>query len=391
VRPEIDKRAMALLSAGHLTTDFATGAVPALVPFFVAKWNLSYTLAGLTILASSFSSSVVQPLFGLVSDRRGALWLLPAGLVLGGVGLGLGAAAPSYWLALALIVVAGLGSAAFHPEGSKLAAYVSGRRRASGMSFFSVGGNVGYAIGPLTATSIAVHFGLGGWALLLALPPLVLAAVLLAARPYLRSFVPARGAHGGARGENQVGAAVLLLAAAVLRSAAWFGLLAFVPLWEVAKGHSEAHGNRVLAVMLLVGGIGTLAIGALADRYGRRPVFATSIGLVGPLIAVYLAVGGAAGTVALAGVGLCVIGTFGLTMVMSQEYLPRHIGMASGLAIGLAMGLGGAAALGLGALADATSLKTALWVCAAAPVAALVLSTRLPSSDARLVPEIATP
>src|SRR5918911_743078 len=98
---------MALLSAGHLAIDFCTGAIPALVPFFVERWGLSYTLAGLVMLASSFSSSVVQPLFGLFSDRRGALWLLPVGLALAGVGLGLAAAAGSYWLMLPLVVVSG--------------------------------------------------------------------------------------------------------------------------------------------------------------------------------------------------------------------------------------------------------------------------------------------
>src|SRR5262245_7534912 len=109
---------MAALSAGHLATDFANGAVPALLPYFVSKWDLSYTLAGVVILGWACSSSVVQPAFGLFSDRRGALWLLPVGLVVGGVGIALAAVATSYWLMLALVVVSGLGTAAYHPEGS---------------------------------------------------------------------------------------------------------------------------------------------------------------------------------------------------------------------------------------------------------------------------------
>jgi FSR family fosmidomycin resistance protein-like MFS transporter len=392
VRAGIDKRAMTALSAGHLATDFANGALPALIPFMVERFDLSYTLAGLLMLAWSCSSSVVQPLFGLWSDRRGAIWLLPAGLVVGGVGIGLAAAARGYWLVLALVTVSGLGTAAFHPEGSKFAAYVSGRRRASGMSFFSIGGNLGYALGPLAATGLVVQFGLEG-GLLLAVPCLVVAAALLAAIPYLRTFVPARTDVRVRAGADRPRAMALLLGVVAFRSVAWFGLITFVPLWEVAQGRSEAHGNRLLALMLFAGGVGTLVAGPVADRVGRRPVLFASVAAVGPLVVVYLLAGGAAGAVALALVGVCVIGTFGVTMVMSQEYLPRHIGMASGLSIGLSIGLGGIAAVGLGAIADAVDLESALYVCAAAPVAATVIALRLPSSrpGRALTPEPVVP
>jgi FSR family fosmidomycin resistance protein-like MFS transporter len=375
---------MAALSGGHLATDFAAGALPALLPFLVDKFDLSYTLAGLTILAWACSSSIVQPAFGLLSDRRGALWLLPTGLVLAGLGIGLAAAAPSYWVMLVLVTVSGLGTAAYHPEGTKFAAYVSGRRRASGMSLFSIGGNLGYALGPVVATALVLELGLRG-GLLLALPPLALAALLLALVPYLRDFTPDAPAHDAHVGQDRPGAMAVLLGVVALRSVTWFGLIAFIPLWEVANGRSEAYGNHLLAAMLFAGGVGTLAAGPIADRIGCRPVLIASVVAVGPLVLVYLLAGGPAGAVALALVGVCVIGTFGVTMVMSQEYLPRHIGMASGLSIGLSIGLGGTAAVGLGALADAVDLRTALYVCAAAPVAAAALCLLLPSSRVRSI------
>src|SRR3954451_15416497 len=175
---------MTALAAGHLGTDFAGGALPALLPFFTERFSLSYTLAAVAILASATSSSVVQPLFGLWSDRRGAPWLLPAGVAVAGIGIALAAVAPSYWLVLLLVVVSGLGVAAYHPEGSKFAAYTSGRRRASGMSLFSLGGNIGYALGPILATPLVLWQGLRG-GLLLAVPCLVIALMLVRARPYL--------------------------------------------------------------------------------------------------------------------------------------------------------------------------------------------------------------
>jgi FSR family fosmidomycin resistance protein-like MFS transporter len=373
---------MALLSSGHLATDFANGALPALLPFLKERFSLSYTAVGGILLASQASSSLIQPLFGLWSDRRGAMWLLPAGVALAGVGTALAADAPSYWLVVLLVLVAGVGVAAFHPEGSKFAGFVSGRKRASGMAWFSIGGNLGYALGPLATTAVVAAVGLRG-GLLLAVPCLAIAAAMLAATPYLRTFSPERGAARAHAGEDDPRAMKLLLGVIALRSVAWFGLIAFVPLWEVSLGHSKAHGNHLLALMLFAGGVGTLVLGPLADRIGRRPVLLGSVVATGPLLLLFILVGGVPGAVALVLIGACVVGTFGVTMVMGQEYMPRHIGTASGLVIGLSVGLGGVAAVALGSLADATSLRTALFVAAAAPVLAVVLAALLPSARTR--------
>jgi MFS transporter, FSR family, fosmidomycin resistance protein len=381
MRAELDKRAMAALSAGHCATDFANGALPALLPFLKDRFGLSYTLAAVLMLGSAASSSLIQPLFGAWSDRRGALWLLPSGVAVAGVGIALAAAAPSYWLVLLLVVVSGVGVAAYHPEGSKFAAYASGRRRASGMSLFSIGGNVGYALGPTTTTPLVLAFGLTG-GLLLAVPVLGVAVVLLLVMPYLASFVP-ESQTAAAVGEDRPGALALLLGVIAFRSVAWFGLITFVPLWEVSIGHSKAQGSHLLSLMLLAGGLGTLVAGPIADRVGRRPVLIASMAGVAPLTVVYVAIGGIPGAIALALVGVCVIGTFGVTMVMSQEYLPRRIGMASGLSIGLSIGLGGIAAVALGAVADSVDLRTAMYAAAAAAVPGLVLAVLLPSTRAR--------
>src|SRR2546423_7930448 len=373
---------MALLSGGHLATDFANGALPALLPFLKDRFSLSYTAVGAVVLASQASSSLIQPLFGLWSDRRGAMCVLPAGVALGGVGIALAADAPSYWLVLLLVLISGLGSAAYHPEGSTCAGFVSGRRRASGMAWFSIGGNMGFALGPIATTALIAAFGLRG-GLLLAGPGLLVAAAFLVAAPYLRGFAPEPGAAPARGGADDPFAMKLLLGVISLRSVAWFGLVTFVPLWEVSLGHSKSHGNHLLALMLFAGGIGTLALGPLADRFGRRPVLLGSVVATGPLVLVFVLVGGIPGAIALALIGVCVVGTFGVTMVMGQEYMPRHIGTASGLVIGLSVGLGGIAAVALGRLADASSLRTALFVAAAAPLLAVLLAVLLPSARAR--------
>jgi len=391
VRERIDRRAMAAVSSGHGAVDFAGGALPALIPFLKKEFALSYTLVAVLVLASAIAGSIVQPLFGLWSDRRGAIWLLPTGVAIGGIGMALAAASPAYWLAVVFVAVSGLGTAAYHPEGSKFAAYVSGRRRASGMSLFSVGGNIGFGLGAFATGPLVAALGLRS-GLLIAVPCLATAAVLLALRSYLLGFVPEREARERTAGEDDLRALGLLLTVITFRSLAWYGLLTFVPLWEVSLGHSAKFGSFLLGLMLLTGGVGTLAAGPIADRVGTRTVLLAANLVISPMMFVFVLVGGVPGALALALVGIAVISTFGITMVMAQQYLPTRIGMASGLSIGFSIGLGGIAAVILGAIADSIDLKTALYVSSVAPVVAVLLTLLLPREGARrLEPEIVVP
>ena len=388
MRREIDRRAIAALSAGHFATDFANGALPALLPFLVQRFDLTYTQVGALMLVSALASSIIQPLFGVWSDKRGAVWLLPAGVALAGLGMALLAASPRYGLCLLFAVVSGIGTAAYHPEGSKFAAYVSGNRRASGMSLFSIGGNLGVAIGALATAPLLLVLGRYG-GLLLAVPGVVVTVLLLSAIGYLGRFAPEQVVVRRRTAEDRPGALALLLGVIALRSAGWFGLLTFVPLWAISLGHSEKYGNALLSLMLFTGGIGTLAAGPIADRVGRRPVLLAAVVATPPLIVLFVAVGGALGAASLALVGVCVVSTFGVTGVMSQEYLPSWIGLASGISIGFSIGLGGIAALALGAVADHVDLETAMYACAAASALAIPLAALLPSprGSRRLEPE----
>ena len=375
---------MAALSSGHLATDLAQGSLPALLPFLKVEFDLSYTMASALVLAATISSSLIQPLFGLWSDARGALWLLPAGVALAGVGMALAAAAPSYPLIFVAVLAAGVGVAAYHPEGSKFASYASGTRRASGMSFFSVGGNIGFALGPVYASALILALGLKG-GLLIAVPGLVVATGLVFMLRYLSGFAPDESprAQRAAAAKTETRGLVLLLLVVGLRSVAHMGLFTFIPLWEIHNGHGEAYGTLVLALFLFAGAVGTLLGGPLADRFGRRPVLRGSFIAATPLILVYVLVGGPIGVAAVTLSGACVIGTFGVSLVMSQEYMPGRVGMASGLSIGLAIGLGGVAALVLGALADTVDLETAVLATAIGPTLALAVSFLLPPAPGR--------
>jgi FSR family fosmidomycin resistance protein-like MFS transporter len=372
---------MATLSAGHLFTDVNQGAVAALVPFLVAERGLSLAAAGSLVLAATLSSSIVQPLFGHFSDNRPLHALMPLGVILGGSGIALTGVAPTYPLILACILVSGLGVAAFHPESARFANYVSGSRRARGMSFFSVGGNAGFALGPVITTPLVLYFGLAG-TLFLVLPAALMGLVLFYEMPRLRSFRPEPSETNGANGADapdRWGPFARMVGVVTLRSFVYFGLVTFVGAYYVRElGTSAALANTALSVMLFAGAVGTLVMGPLADRVGRRAVVAGSMLVLGPLIYAFTLAGPLPGMALLALVGAATIGTFGVTVVLGQEYLPTRIGVAAGFTMGLSIGLGGLSAPFLGAIADAYGLGTMMLAIAALPLLGFALSLSLP-------------
>ena len=383
-----DRRSIALLSAGHLFVDISQGAVPALLPFLIAERGYSYTAAGGLVLASTISSSLIQPLFGHFSDRRSLPWLMPAGVALAGLGISLAGLAPTYLLTFLAIVLSGLGVAAFHPEGSRFANYVSGSRRASGMSLFAVGGNAGVALGPVLFTPAVLVFGLSG-TLVFIVPFALMAIVLGAGLGHLRGFRPdARETAQEREIPPAWGPFVRLSGVITFRTFVYFGLVTFVPLYFIRElGASPGAANAALALLLFGGAAGTLLGGPLADRVGTRPVLIGSMALVGPLVLAFWASGQALATALVFVVGAALIATFSVTLVMGQEYLPGRIGIASGVMLGLAIGLGGVGAPLFGAVADRFGLSVTMLVLAALPIPGALLALSLPREPRPATPD----
>jgi FSR family fosmidomycin resistance protein-like MFS transporter len=379
----LDRRGMSVVSAAHAMADCCQAAVPALLPFLIVEHDWSYATASSLVLASAVSSSIVQPAFGLFADRRSLSWLMPLGILLAALGVGLAAVAPTYGLAVAATLLSGLGVAAFHPEGSRYANYLSGARRATGMSVFSLGGNAGFALGPALVTPSVLLLGLPG-ALLVAVPGAAIALWLVLELPRLHGFRPAGGvapARGRSAGteEDDWPAFARLGVAIAARTVLFFGLITFIPLYFVdVLDRSEQAGNTALIVFMAGGAAGTLAGGQIADRIGRRPVLMGALGISSPLALLFLELPAEAAVPLLFVTGAAVVASFSVTVVMGQEYLPNRIGVASGVTLGLAIGLGGLAAPLLGLVADAHGLETALLVAALAPPVGVLAALTLP-------------
>ena len=381
-------RLLVTLLVGHLSTDIGQGILPALLPFFIAERGLSYAAAGGLILAATIVSSVVQPLFGFFADRRPSLWLVPAGVAASGVGIGLAGVAPTYPLIAAAVAFHGLGVAAFHPEGSRVAALASGDRRATGMSIFSTGGNLGGATGPLVITPLVLAFGLKA-SLVPLLPILLVAAFLWTQLSRLEASRPGRsGAAGAPLGPDRWGPFSRLVGIVMSRSVVYTGVTAFLPLYFAGVlGTSKARGAAALSILLGTGVVGTLVGGRLADRFGRRIVILLSMTALAPLLFALASVRDArVATLLLVPAGLALYLPFSVLVVVGQEFLPNRIGTASGVTLGLAVTAGGLAAPILGLVADRWGLVAPLLLVSALPLLAVALTLTLPDSRAVAAP-----
>ncbi len=376
----LDARALALLAIGHLVIDMNQGSLPALLPFLKTRFGLSYAAAGAIILVANLTSSVIQPVFGYLADRTARRWLLPWALVLASLGIGLSGWAPSYGVLLVLVVVAGLGVAAYHPEGYKAANQVAGARKATGLSFFSVGGNVGIALGPPVITALVTGLSLRGTLGMLA-PGLVVALLIAAVLPTLVPAAPRTElARGGAPPRDMRTAMALLIAVVTVRSWVQLGLVSYVPFFyvDVLEADPRVVGPLLFA-FLAAGAVGTLVGGPIADRWGARPYVTYSLALVTPLIAVFLLrPGGWLAALCLAAAGFVLVSSFSVTVALGQAYLPRRLGMAAGLIVGLAIGTGGVGVALLGWVADHWGLWTTLVVIGTMPLAGFGVALLLP-------------
>lgn len=377
-------RLLGTLFLGHLTTDLAQGMIPALLPFFIAERGLTYAAAGGLVLAATVASSIVQPLFGYFADRRPSPWLVPAGVAAAGIGIGLAGVAPTYPIIAAAVAFHGLGVAAFHPEGSRAAAYASGERRATGMSIFSTGGNLGMATGPLVITPLILALGLRA-SLVPVLPILLIAGFLVTQLPLLAALRPSHaGPSGAAPAPDRWGPFSRLSVVVVSRSIIYTGLSSFLPLFYAGVlGTSKARGAAALSILLGTGVVGTVAGGRLADRFGRRIVLLVGMTALAPLLwALASARDPRVATALLVPVSLALYLPFSVLVVMGQEYLPNRIGTASGVTLGLAVTTGGLAAPLLGLVADRWGVAAPLLVVSALPLVAVALALTLPDSRA---------
>jgi FSR family fosmidomycin resistance protein-like MFS transporter len=389
----LDVRAIALLGLGHLSDDVQQSFLPALLPLLLIERHLTYASVASLVLAQGISSSVVQPLIGYIADKRPMPWMAGLGLALAGGGIALIGFMPTFALIFVCALISGLGVAMFHPEAARFANLASGPKKASGMRWFAVGGNIGFAVGPLFATAAIALYGLRG-TFLAAVPVAIMATLLLREAPRLRTFLPKipkkKAATDLPDDWSAFGRLTLFIA---IRSMAYIGLVSFIPLYFVHVVHVGLPvANLVLTAFLVAGVAGTLIGGPLADRYGRLIVIWVSVAVSGVcvwLIAVCSAGPSlsaiVAGFVVAVVLGLFITGSQAAAIVLGQEYLPNRLGTASGVTLGLAVSVGGIFSPVLGVIGDRWGLEASILSIAALLALSLAIGFSMPSPAKRRI------
>ncbi len=385
---QFNLRVLLILSLGHLVVDIYQGALPAILPFLKEKLELSYALTGMILMASNFTSSILQPLFGYVSDKKAMAFLLPLGLLAAGVGFSLLPLSGHLALILGLVVISGLGVASYHPEGYKTAHFFTGQRAATGMSIFSVGGNIGFSLGPILSMYIIDAFGFSALPVIV-VPALLCVAVVLANR---RTIMMPVAVHSEAVKRDVPGTSKLaytslgmVILIVVMRSWTQIGLMTYIPFYYIdyLKGDPLFAGKLVF-VFLFCGAAGTLIGAPIADRFGHRlfvriSMLLTTITL--PVIFIPAIEKSILLFVVLGIQGMLLVSSFSVTIVMAQKLLPSKLGIASGLMVGFAIGTGGLGVTILGIVADHYGVPTALYSIAILPLVGFVLSMFLRYDD----------
>lgn len=372
----VQRGKVARLTVAHAGADLFQAAVPSLIPFFVAERGMSYADAGLLVLAGSLASSVMQPLAGVIGDRVRAAWLQPLGLVMAGSGL-LAATMLSSFQAIAVaLLIGGFGVAVFHPEAFRATRAAAAASPGAALGVFALGGNIGFALGPALAVPLGAAYGIEAAGAVAVVP--LLGALLLGRG--ISSDLPDGDSPGS--GPGSAAAAELpsdwrtftfATLGATAAAGVLFGLMAFAPVWfDETLDAGVGLGSAAVTAMLLAGAVGTYAAGALGDRHGRRPVVLISVLALVPLSVVLPATGPVLAVALLILIGFVLEGIFYPLVIVAQDGLPRHAGLAAGMALGLSVGIAAGTTSLLGVLVDASGPTAALWGCAVLAGVALV-------------------
>lgn len=370
-----------VLSIAHLLNDLYSNYWPA---FLLVATGLSATRAALLVSAFTISSSFIQPLFGYYLDRQGKRWLVHVGTLWMAVMLSLTGLVESYSLLVLLATLAGLGTAAFHPQASTMVTAVSGNRKAVLLSGFIAFGNMGFALSPLLLTPLFEKFGLHA-SIYTVIPGIIVAILLLL-------FAPHNNVLGNANAPNLGDALRSLRSAArelvaitgviALRALAYTGMLAILPLYFKSENISSIAGSQLLFIMLFVGAIGGVLGGFISDMYGRKPLIVGSLLLATPFFFAFLYTQGIWSTIFLALGGASLMSSFSVTVVAAQEAIPNNKSLAAGLTMGLAGGIGSLFVVLIGHIGDAYGLSTAISVLFVLPVVAALAGLMLKNRPA---------
>ncbi|MBQ4489973.1 MAG: MFS transporter [Pyramidobacter sp.] len=377
------KYARYALSLGHLCSDVNQGTLAALLPYLIAAYHFDYATAATLVMVSNIAGSLIQPLFGWLSDQKSRTWVMLLGVCMAGGGMAATGLVSGYGGLCAAVIVSGMGIAMFHPQAALLVNALSTERdRGANLGVFSFGGSMGFTVGPAMAGASIALFGLKG-TLVFLLPPLVFAAayaVFFTGCDFAAAGPKTSAARSGRDSWREFAKlSSLVFARSIVNS----GINTFTVLYLTAvHGQSKALSSAFLSVYYAAGAFSSLLGGCLSDRLGHRRAVRLSFCLLLPSLMLFTITDRAWLALALLlpmGIGssLC----FSPLVALGQRYLPRHVGLASGMTLGMAVSVGGIIAPAFGRVGDLYGLRATFAAVSAFAVLPVLISFLLKEPD----------
>ncbi len=365
-----------MLSIGHIITDINQSAVPAMLPFFKKEFSLNYAQTGVILLVTNVFSSVVQVYFGHIGDKKNMRYLIILGILLASFGVALSGLAHNFYLLLFLVALSGLGVSAFHPMAFNEASYYTGDKKATGMSIFSLGGNIGFAIGPPLVYFLIYKFDMKG-----TLGVLIISApvAFLIYHSIIRKKIEKtenKKIHLPIEFVVDKTSLLFLVLYILFRTWIYFGLMSYLPFKYAMYLKTQPSFISTLLFCLLAGGaLGTIFGGLLADRVGTKNALLFTMITTFIFNLIFNNVKNSPALFVFAFlVGFVLISTFSVTVVLAQEFLPHKKALASGIAAGFAIGTGGIGVSLFGLISDSFGLNAVFYIIEILPIFAIACS-----------------
>ncbi|MGN1356537.1 MAG: MFS transporter [Succinivibrionaceae bacterium] len=379
------------LLVGHACCDANQGALPAILAFLYAHGSItSFESIAWFIFASNLVSSIVQPLVGYLSDRKPSPWMMTFGILLSSLSISaMGFLTDHHNALLICALLSGIGIAVFHPAAGKTAHAVSpANGLGKGLGLFYVGGNLGFAIGPVLATIGMTMFGNHGTAFMI----IPAAIILLSYPPMNAKFQHALKKekreleylkNQGQQQKDRYGAFGILSVAVFLRASLFFSLNAFIPLyWLKILDEPVQTGNAILSCIAITGAIATLCGGFIADKIGVNKVFSFVLTLACPLLICFSMVQNViVNTILIIPIAFCIYSSSAPMMALGQKFLCNHTGFATGITVGLGVSMGGVVAPLLGWVGDTYGLTATFKTLAVCSTILMIISYLIPSAE----------
>lgn len=366
----------------HLFNDSLQAIIPAMFPILEKEMGLTFTQLGLIAFMLNMVASLLQPVVGYLSDQKPKPFALPIGMTLSFVGVAGLAFAPHYWMILVSVIFLGLGSAIFHPEGSRVSFMAAGNKRGLSQSIFQVGGNSGQALAPLISAFILVPLGQRGAALFMIVAAVGI-FVLGKISVWYKAQLELEKANSRKRvllssmanlTKKQIGVALALLLVIIFARSFYVTNITSFYIFHLMENYDLTikKGQLFIFLFMALGAVGTFFGGPIADKIGRKNVIVMSLVVPIPMCIALPYVPLFVVILLLTTIGFFIMLSFSVTVVYAQELVPSKIGTMSGLTVGLAFGMGAIGAVVIGILMDEIGVYTTMIIISFLPIIGLV-------------------